>query len=241
MSKAILMSHSVLYATILCLFTASGAIAQRDTSALAGRVDHLVYATPDLDRGIKEIEDKLGVRAILGGRHPGRGTRNALVALGPSVYLEIIAPDPDQPAPAYPRVFGIDKLKESKLVGWAVTSTNVDSVYRRAAENRILLGDVHSGSRQRPDGVVLSWRFTSPERAIADGLVPFFIDWGQSPHPARTAPQGATLVELRAEHPDAPRIQQMLRILALDVPVSLASGAALIAVVDGRRGRVEIR
>jgi hypothetical protein len=37
-------------------------------------VDHLVYTTPDLDRGIVEIERLLGVRPTLGGRHPAWGT-----------------------------------------------------------------------------------------------------------------------------------------------------------------------
>jgi len=41
-------------------------------------IDHLVYATPDLDLGIATIERLLGVRATAGGRHPGAGTRNAL-------------------------------------------------------------------------------------------------------------------------------------------------------------------
>jgi hypothetical protein len=31
-----------------------------------------VYATTDLDRGIAEIEKLVGVRATLGGKHPGR-------------------------------------------------------------------------------------------------------------------------------------------------------------------------
>ncbi len=54
-----------------------------DPSALLSRVDHLVYAVPDLDRGIAYIEQLLGIRATLGGRHVGRGTHNALLALGP--------------------------------------------------------------------------------------------------------------------------------------------------------------
>ena len=77
--------------------------------SLLSRVDHLVYATPDLEFGLKKLEQKLGVRAAAGGAHPGRGTRNALIALGPATYLEVLAPDPGQPAPK-PRWFRIDEI-----------------------------------------------------------------------------------------------------------------------------------
>src|SRR5262245_37287646 len=87
----------------------------RDNPALLRTVDHLVYATPDLAVGIRRIETLLGVQATPGGQHPGEGTRNALVALGPTSYLEIIGPDSEQPTPAGPRKFGIDDLKEPRL------------------------------------------------------------------------------------------------------------------------------
>ncbi|MGQ0548483.1 MAG: VOC family protein [Armatimonadota bacterium] len=205
------------------------------------RVDHLVYATPDLNSGMAEIEMLLGIRATFGGQHPGRGTRNALIALGPATYLEIIAPDPEQPSPETPRPFGIDRLKESRLVAWAANARDLEHLRREAASQGVQLGDVTPGSRRRSDGVVLSWRSTSPLTAGGDGIVPFFIDWRQSPHPARTAAEGASLVDFRAEHPDTARVQDILRRLGLDLPVKHGPSPALIAVVDGPRGRVELR
>jgi hypothetical protein len=215
--------------------------AQEPSRALLARVDHLVYAAPDLQIGITTIEQKLGVKAAPGGQHPGLGTRNALVALGPTSYLEIIGPDPDQPKPSGPRRFGIDDLKAPRIVRWVVKSSELAAVKAKADSAGVTLGPVASGGRKRPDGVVLSWRYTDPAVTVADGLVPFFIDWGTSPHPALTAAKGATLVELRAEHPDAPRVQKMLDQLELELKVSPGSTPAIIAAIDSPRGRVELR
>lgn len=214
---------------------------QPSSTMLLDLVDHLVLATPDLQRGIDAIEQQLGVKATPGGQHPGLGTRNALVALGPTSYLEIIGPDPDQPKPAGPRRFGIDDLKAPRIVRWVVKSSELEAVSAMAAKGNVALGAVTPGSRRRPDGVVLSWRYTDPNTVAADGLVPFFIDWGASPHPALTAARGASLVQLRAQHPDPERVQKMLDQLGLDLRVNRGSAPAIIATIDSPRGRVELR
>lgn len=235
------MRISVILLAVLTLITTSNGAGHQAPDKLISRVDHLVYGTTDLNRGVEEIEKLLGVRATAGGQHPGRGTRNALVALGPTAYLEIIGPDPEQPPPKEPRPFGLDGLKESKLVAWFVRSGDLESLRREAVRKGVPLGEVRSGSRRRPDGVELQWKVTDPSARVADGIVPLFIDWGDSPHPARTASKGATLVSLRAEHPEVSDVRRMLRNLGVDLSVKRGQRPQLIAIIEGPRGRVELR
>lgn len=228
-------------AALFCLVGRGNSEEPKMPADAASRADHLVYAAPDLKLGVDAIEKLLGVRATPGGQHPGAGTRNALVALGPATYLEIIGPDPEQPAPQGPRRFGIDNLKAPRLVGWAAREGNLEGLVAAAAKNGVTLGDVGAGSRKRTDGVLLSWRFTSPATVVGDGLVPFFIDWGESPHPAVTAARGARLVGLRGEHPQPDRVLNLLHALGLDMKVTQGWLPALVASIEGPKGRVELR
>lgn len=116
---------------------------------LLARVDHLVYAGPDWRIATETIEEALGVRATPGGQHPGRGTRNALIALGASSCIEIIGPDPEQPAPTLPRPFGIDALSAPRLVTWVAKENDLIGLVSRARATGVTVGAVTSGSRRR--------------------------------------------------------------------------------------------
>jgi hypothetical protein len=208
---------------------------------MLARIDHLVFATPDLAAGVEQVERLLGVRAVPGGQHPGAGTRNALIGLGDSTYLEIIGPDPDQPKPDRPRRFGIDELKAPRLVTWAAKGEDLEALVTNAKRKGIDLGQIQPGSRRRPDGVLLSWRLTVSPGLNSDGIVPFFIDWGETPHPAANLPKGCVLVGLRAEHPDATRVQRELSALGLNLRVDAGAAPTLIATVRTPSGEVELR
>ena len=231
----------VLAGFVLCVVAAGKSASQKVPASAASRVDHLVFGSPDLQLGIDTIERLLGVRATPGGQHPGRGTRNALVALGPATYLEIIGPDPEQPTPESPRTFGLDNLKATRLVAWAAREPDLERLVADAAKKGVTLGVIGSGSRKRADDVLLSWRYTSPATVVADRIAPFFIDWGASPHPAKNAAPDAKLVALRAEHPDAARVRQTLLHLGIDLAVGQGPAPALIATVECPKGRVELR
>ena len=207
---------------------------------LPSRIDHLVYACADLQRGIAEIEQMLGVRAAFGGRHPMWGTHNALIALGPRTYLELIAPDVERAPAAEARPFGLDRVARSHLIAWAANSAALDAQRGEAARRGVHLGEVQSGRRRRPDNVMLGWRLTDLRCVMGDGLVPFLIDWGTSPHPASAAPQGATLVGLRAEHPEPERIRKMMSVLELDLQVDRGQRQALIATIRCPKGNVDL-
>jgi hypothetical protein len=204
-------------------------------------LDHLVYATPDLDAAVESLAARLGVRPAGGGQHPGLGTRNALLALGPRCYLEIVGPDPAQPRPEGPRWFGIDTLDAPRLVTWCAAATDLPALRARAVACGVPLGEVRAGGRVRPDGVRLAWRVTSPFTVLARGLIPFFIDWGDSPHPAASAPTGVALRALVAEHPDPEALARQYTVLDLDLPVHRGARAALVAELDTPNGPVTLR
>src|SRR5580765_3625902 len=114
----------------------------RGSDGVLSQVDHLVYTTPDLAIGIDTAERLFGVRATPGGQHPGQGTRNALIALGPATYFEIIGPDPEQPKPERGRRFRIDEIKTPVLTTWVAKGRDLERFASRAAAQGVNLGAV---------------------------------------------------------------------------------------------------
>lgn len=204
-------------------------------------VDHLIYGAPDLERGVDEVERLLGVRPAAGGRHPQYGTRNALLALGAETYLEVMAPDPELAAPDRGRLFRLDEIERPRPVAWALRREEIEKTAGRARDRGVELGAVEAGSREQPDGTLLSWRLTDPYAAPAGGVVPFLIAWGETPHPAAGAPEGGSLAGLRAAHPEPAAVRDSLAALAVEMRVERGKRPRLIATIRTGGGKVELR
>jgi hypothetical protein len=68
-------------------------------------IDHLVIAADSLEQGA-DWRATFGVQPSGGGKHPLMGTHNRVIAISsesfPDCYLEVIAIDPNAPAPGRP-------------------------------------------------------------------------------------------------------------------------------------------
>ena len=137
-------------------------------------IDHIVFAVPDLIWGIEYIKEKTGISPVIGGQHQGLGSWNALLSLGPNVYLEIIAPDPKQPIK--PIWLGLKNLQSPRLTRWAAKSNHIDQLYESAQKMSIDIGSIAPYQRKKEDGSLLSWKLSNPLTDHGDGLIPFFID-----------------------------------------------------------------
>ena len=206
-------------------------------------LDHILLGVSDLDKGIEWFEKRSGVRAAVGGVHPGRGTRNALLALGPRRYLEIIAPDPQQAGTAASKEYWaarLTSLQEPRLIGWAAHTGDLAAIARSAAAASIATDEPRDGSRARPDGKVLRWK-SFGLKDDRDGLLPFFIEWSRDTvHPSQDAPSGCKLLSFIAESPHAEQVSSDAHSLGLEFAVRRGQAPLFLARIRGKKGEFEM-
>jgi hypothetical protein len=212
-------------------------------SAVPADLDHILLGVRDLDHGISWFEQRSGVRAVPGGVHPGRATRNALLALGPRRYLEIIAPDPQQAGSAAAREWWaarLARMREPRIVGWAAHTDDLAVLAKSAAASGVAIDPVRDGSRSRPDGKILRWK-SFGLKDDRDGLLPFFIEWNRdSVHPAQDAPGGCKLLQFSAESPSADQWMGEAAKLGLGFDVRRGKAPLLHARILGGKGEFEL-
>ena len=199
--------------------------------------DHILLGAPDLDVGIRWVEERTGVRAKFGGNHPGAGTRNALLSLGKGHYLEIIAPDPAQAN--VPDVRGLRELSSPRIIKWAIHTENIAAAKSMVEAAGIKTVGPQPGSRQRPDGKLLRWQTLGIEQNTP--LVPFFIQWeAGSPHPSSDSPPIGTARSLHFETPQADELRRILHAAAIQADIRKSSLPRIVLVVQTARGEIEI-
>lgn len=184
-------------------------------------MDHLVVTAPDLVAGVAYVQRTLGVTAQAGGEHVRLGTHNCVLRLGDSLYLEVIAPNPQAPPPGRPRWFELDLLAPDSAPRLATWVARCDDIRAAAAAASEPLGEVEPMSRND-----LSWLITIPDdgKLRLGGAAPALIEWHTQPHPAsRMQDSGCSLVRLWAFHPDATRVTRLLQSISFEGPLSVTA------------------
>ena len=185
-------------------------------------IDHLVITAPSLAAGTKMLHEALGIWPQPGGEHVCMGTHNALLRLGETLYLEVIAINPAMAKPNRPRWFGLDELAAEsvpRLVTWVARCADIHAVHTACGA---IHGEIEAMSRGD-----LNWLISIAEDGSMpfDGVAPSLIQWQSPQHPAsRLEDRGCSLVSLKGFHPDAARLNDLLRKLGISSGVLLQQG-----------------
>jgi len=196
--------------------------------------DHLAISAKTLEAGVDWLEACLGVRMAGGGQHPLMATHNRLIGLG-DLYLEVIAIDPDAPAPPHPRWFDLDRFSgPPRLTNWIARCDDLDAALTAAPTGTGVPLALARGD--------FRWRMAVPPSGILpfDGAFPALIQWQGSAHPAPLLPDlGLRLERLEIAHPEAPALTAALSGLIQDPRITITTGPrtlrATIATPHGRR------
>jgi hypothetical protein len=202
------------------------------------RLDHFIYAGRDLDALIAAFAGLTGVTPARGGRHPGLGTHNALVSLGDDVYFELLATDPEQKASLAGTLGGrIQALAAPRLLAYMLRSEDLER-QQGVLERHGIGSDLFDASRQTPDGGTLRWRLLVPHDSAFGDLVPKFIDWLDTVHPATTSVRGCSFESFEIGHPESAELNALFAELGVDEMAERASQPCLRVRLQTPRGRV---
>jgi hypothetical protein len=221
--------------------------------SLYAQVDHLVVAAASLEEGVRWCEHTLGISPGPGGQHALMGTHNRLFKIAGArcaqAYFEIIAIDPQAPAPARRRWFDLDepRLQQSiaqsgpQLVHFVASvpdiQASVKALYPLAIERGVIL----PASRQTPGGL-LQWQISVRDdgQRLFDGCLPSLIQWGDT-HPVSSMPSsGVELLALKVAHPQSRSLSNAYQALGLQGVAVDPGPAQLIARLATPLGEREI-
>lgn len=168
---------------------------------MAFSVDHVMWGVADPGMAGTYVQERWGLRAVDGGRHPRWGTAHHVIPLGPN-YIDVVSvADPQEASRDPVGATVLSHLQQGGgLLTWCLATDDIDGVASR-------LGlEVRWKWCIRPDGSEVSWRVAGLETAMERPALPFFISWQSADHqhPGRTytgGPQtnGITWVQVGAD------------------------------------------
>lgn len=181
-------------------------------------LDHIIVLTADLERFRSQFETDTGVALTVGGAHPGLGTANLLASLGDGIYMEFMGPDPSFDTP---RGLGAGLAAQGapRIGGFAARARDIGATAAAVEAAGLSPASPAAGSRAAPDGSVIAWTALFTSGHDYGDQVPFFIDWGETPHPSTTSARGLELLSFEVVHPEPDRLSDLYGRIGVSVNV----------------------
>jgi hypothetical protein len=136
--------------------------------------------------------------------------------------------------------FGIEHVTRPRLLTWCVQTSDIEGDSLRGRAQGYDVGEIVSLSRTSPDGDLLSWKMSRRRPMAFDGVVPFLMEWGTTPHPTTRDLPKAHLLDLQVWHPDTKAVIAALDALrAPKIPVHAGEPRMSVS-IDTPKGRLEL-
>ncbi|MEM1410591.1 MAG: VOC family protein [Pseudomonadota bacterium] len=204
-------------------------------------IDHFLVIGRNLDETCELIHEKTGVAPVFGGQHSSGLSHNAIAGLGEDCYLEILTPLPgiESGAPWIERCL---QDESPSLYTFCMRSPlPLQELADRARDQGYPCRGPNPWSRAQASGGLLEWDMLVPEASAEQPLVPFFIDWRDTPHPSTTAPQGLSLESFTVEAVDPEGLNRAYDAFAIEgIDVQPSKVDALHITMATPRGEVTL-
>lgn len=181
----------------------------------AMRVDHVSFAAEHdgVHATAARIGKLLGVTPVDGGVHPRFGTRNVILPLEHTLYVEVVE-CLDHPA-SDKAPFGQAVRARSEAgggwLGWVIRVNDIAEIEARLGRKAA------DGNRKRPDGVELRWKQIGVKGLQSDPQLPFFVEWEtKDAHPGLGAEDCGVSIETLQIAGDPDRVHEWLGLPATE-------------------------
>jgi len=198
---------------------------------MQNKIDHFAIGAHSLEQGIAAMKQALGIELSVGGKHDLMSTHNCVMQAGNESFFELIAIDPDAPAPSRTRWFTLDDPSTQQRIAdrpralcWVVNTDNLDAIVEASPVD---LGEIVTFVRGER-----SWRLTVPAdgHLPEGGLLPAFIEWSPGPHPSSAQNDlGVKLESVNINHPDVSKITAVMEALGVAHLATVSQGDAALS------------
>ena len=204
---------------------------------MSRKIDHIVYAVPDLEKAIATFSKQTGVAPVFGGYHLSQGTKNALVNLGDQCYLEFLAIDVGNTNVTAPRWMGVDLIDRPQITRWSLKSTDLERDSKIVTAHQTAMGIIQQGSREMTNGDILTWGIVMPLPTPKVELIPFMTDWSDSVrHPTDSLADKCQLKSIKLMRPDPGSLQYVLDQLGVPVEIGIGPDISISIEIESGEG-----